>query len=510
MTTILKFLNDWLDITIGGLISIFNGILEIFNLPKYFKLFGQYGKDFNWWQWLVAIVMLIIIIVLLVAVVFLISYYAKKIARLRSKDVSNQDLIDEIAALNHEIVQMSKEKDKILGLKISQYGLKDGEAVLYDEEGNPIFNEDANKGMLADGESRFYKLAEVDQEYENYQPPEFDTTISLQDLCDRLRNFACSQHQLYYDIRIIRLYIAALATTRLIILQGISGTGKTSLPYVAGKFFQNDVTIASVQPSWRDRTELFGYFNEFTKRFNETELLKRMYEATYTNDVYFAILDEMNISRVEYYFAELLSVYEMPTHDKWVIDIVPSGWPNDPKHLDKGSFRLPDNMWFVGTANNDDSTFAISDKVYDRAIPININAKGQAFDAPMTEPLRVDYHHLVEMFDKAKVDHAVSQDTLDKIEKLDDYVIEHFRLAFGNRIVKQLNEFVPAYVACGGTELDGIDYVLTNKILRKFESLNLSYIRDEVDGLIEFINKLFGQENMKESKEFLENLKKLF
>ena len=65
-------------------------------------------------------------------------------------------------------------------------------------------------------------------------------------------------------------------------------------------------------------------------------------------------------------------------------------------------------------------------------------------------------------------------------------------------------------MACGGTEIDGLDYVLANKILRKFESLNLSYIRDEVDGLVSYLNELFGEENMGESKEFLLRLKKLF
>ena len=96
-----------------------------------------------------------------------------------------------------------------------------------------------------------------------------------------------------------------------------------------------------------------------------------------------------------------------------------------------------------------------------------------------------------------------------KIEELDDYVIEHFRLAFGNRIVKQLKEFVPAYVGCGGTEIDGIDFVLAKKVFRKFESLNLSFIRDEIDGLITYLNKHFGKANMNECKEYLMLLKKL-
>jgi hypothetical protein len=272
----------------------------------------------------------------------------------------------------------------------------------------------------------------------------------------------------------------------------------------------NPATIASVQPSWRDRTELFGYFNEFTKRFNETEVLKKMYEATFNDNIYLTVLDEMNIARVEYYFAEMLSILEMPSRKNWIVDLVPSGWPSDPKHVVKGRFNLPVNMWFVGTANNDDSTFAVSDKVYDRAIPININTKGIPFEAPDTDKLFVSASYIESLFKKAQEEHKVKQENLTKIEKLDDYVIQHFRLAFGNRIVKQLKEFVPAYVACGGTEIDGLDYVLANKILRKFESLNLSYIRDEVDGLVSYLNELFGEENMGESKEFLLRLKKLF
>ena len=92
---------------------------------------------------------------------------------------------------------------------------------------------------------------------------------------------------------------------------------------------------------------------------------------------------------------------------------------------------------------------------------------------------------------------------------MDDYVIEHFRIAFGNRIVKQLRDFVPAYVGCGGTEIDGLDYVLARKVFRKFESLNLSYIRDEIDGLCAYIDELFGEENMGECKSYLRMLKKL-
>src|SRR5574344_3123056 len=282
----------------------------------------------------------------------------------------------------------------------------------------------------------------------------------------------------------IRLFLSSLASTKLVILQGISGTGKTSLAYAWGKYIKRDAVIASVQPSWRDRTELFGYFNEFTKKFNETEVLRKMYEASYKDIVYLTILDEMNIARVEYYFAEMLSILEMPSRDEWVIDLVPNVWPDDPKKLADGKLKLPDNMWYIGTINNDDSTFMVTDKVYDRAMPIDINDKGQAFDAPYTENLSLSSKYLETLFDAAKATYHVSQDNMDRMEKMDNYVIEHFRMAFGNRIVKQLRDFVPVYMACGGKEIDAIDFVVCHKILRKFEQLNLSFIRDEIDGFI--------------------------
>ncbi|MDY4813858.1 MAG: hypothetical protein SO152_08440, partial [Ruminococcus sp.] len=267
--------------------------------------------------------------------------------------------------------------------------------------------------------------------------------------------------------------------------------------------------ITPVQPSWRDRTELFGYFNEFTKRFNETELLRAMYEDTYNENIYLVVLDEMNIARVEYYFAEMLSILEMPDKDEWVISIVPNVWPDDPKHFEQGNFKLPPNMWYLGTANNDDSTFAIADKVYDRAMPIDIDSKGTPFTAPDTEPVVMNYRYFEQLFENAKKQTPVSQELLDKLNLLDDYVIEHFRIAFGNRIMRQIQSFTPCYVACGGKEIDGLDYVLARKIFRKFESLNLSYIRDEIDGLVAYMDHLYGAENMGESKAYLRRLQKM-
>lgn len=503
-----EFIKAFLSVLWKGISSIFTGIFggifQMFNFPKYFAVFKTYSANWNAGEWIGAVLIAVLTFAILIAIVWLVVWGIIRIVGKLRKKVTNQDLVDEIHNLKKQIIRLSQEKDRILAMKVNAIG---DPSVVEGEEGE---DQGDAEGKIKEGESRFYKLTEIDKLYENYMEPIYDDEITLEELCDRFRNFACANLHLYYEKRIIRLFFAGFATTRLLVLQGISGTGKTSLPYAAGQFLDNPTTIASVQPSWRDRTELFGYFNEFTKRFNETEVLKKMYEATWNHNIYLTVLDEMNIARVEYYFAEMLSILEMPSRENWVVDLVPSGWPNDPKHIVKGRFKLPENMWFIGTANNDDSTFAISDKVYDRAIPININSKGVPFDAPLTEKLYISSTHLENMFHKAQEEHKVGQDVLDKINTLDDYVIEHFRLAFGNRIVKQLKEFVPAYVGCGGTEIDGIDYVLANKILRKFESLNLGYIRDEIDGLIDFLSELFGEDNMQESKEYLQRLKKLF
>ena len=92
----------------------------------------------------------------------------------------------------------------------------------------------------------------------------------------------------------------------------------------------------------------------------------------------------------------------MPDPAEWELDqafqesraFLPNVWSTDPVRLDKGKLRIPQNIWYIGTANNDDSTFTISDKVYDRAQPINLDAKGVAFDAPDTPPMNLSFSNV--------------------------------------------------------------------------------------------------------------------
>ena len=357
---------------------------------------------------------------------------------------------------------------------------------------------------------RFPKLDLIDRKYMHYVEPKFDDEITLERFCEGYRNFASSQMHLYYTMEIVRRFVAGMASSHIMILEGISGTGKTSLPYSFSRYLANPATIVSVQPNFRDRTELLGYFNEFSKRFNETEFLRALYEANYRDEPCLIVLDEMNLARIEYYFAEMLSVLEMPSKDEWIVDLVPTGWQGDPVKLIDGKIRINPNIWFVGTANNDDSTFTITDKVYDRAMPIELNERAAAFEAQDQPAVHVTAEHLSDMFDKAKEMYPLSDGMQEKLNKLDSYLQTRFKLAIGNRIIKQMNDFVPVYVATGGTEQDAIDYILSRKVLKKFESLNLSFVRDEIKGLIAYIEKVFGKTGMKDSKDYLTRIQNLY
>ena len=532
MDTFIRFLYEFMSVFFGGIIKIFqgfvSGILQMFDINGYISVVSLYRKDFKMSEWILVVIAIIIIVVMLVLIVLIIWFLIRKYLKFRKTVVEQESMLEEIGNLQKEVIKLSDEKDKLLAMKVSQLGLKptniDGsEAEVLGEEdvstasGDDVEGEDGEEGenkvnnklKIDDPNARFSKLHAIDVEFMNYQVQNYNNTFTLEELVETFRNFAASKLHLYYTTDMMRLFISGMSATRLIILQGISGTGKTSLAYAWGKFIKKDAIIASVQPSWRDRTELFGYFNEFTKKFNETDVLKGMYEAGYTDDVYITVLDEMNIARVEYYFAEMLSILEMPSRDEWIIELVPSVWDNDPIKLTNGKLKIPPNMWYIGTINNDDSTFAVTDIVYDRAMPIDINEKFPPFEPIETDAMNINASYLEGLFDKAKASNPLSAEMEKKINEMDDYVIKHFRIAFGNRIVKQMKDFVATYVDCGGTEVNGVDYYIARKILRKFEQLNLAYIRDEIDGFVEYLDKTFGKENFNECKEYLLRLKKM-
>lgn len=560
MSEFLSFAWELLAKVVYNIVAVFASILNlfIFGWVDYFNIFLTYFNTFDLVGKIGAVLLFALLIAIPVLIAIIVVRRWKLHRALKSDTSDNKTLYREIGRLNKQVLDLMDEKNKLLALKVNAMGGTQripyvGASALTDDfiptvanvvgggsaaggEGAGVVAGSASLSLDGDSVSgaaaamakatveaktlaeekeislatRFPKLSQVDLKYRDWQPPAYDNDITLEHFVEGYREFACNEMGLYYSSEVVRRFVAGMAASKLLILEGISGTGKTSLPYSFSRYIDNPATIVSVQPSYRDRTEVLGYFNEFSKRFNETEFLRALYEAGLREDPSLIVLDEMNLARVEYYFAEILSVLEMPSHDEWVLDLVPTAWAGDPKALNGGKITVPDSLWFVGTANNDDSTFTITDKVYDRAIPIELNERADSFECPHHERVHVTSDHLQYLFQKAKVEHVVSEELLEKMHKLDQYLQTRFRLAFGNRIIKQMYDFIPVYVACGGTELGGMDYIIARKVLKKFESMNVSFVRDEMSGLIEYIEKTFGEGGLPDSISYLLRIQNMY
>lgn len=564
MSEFLKFAYEVLSQVVYNIVTWLAGFLTLFitGWVQYFNIFFTYFPTLSITGKILSVILMLILISIPILLIVIIVRHAILRHQLKTDKSDNAALYKEIGRLNKQVLSLMDEKNSILALKVNAMGGTEripymGASALTDDviptvdavtnsasaasaanlnmplpgtaalaaaaaqshgklstgtsvgAGAPIVQAVLSEAKL-NIEHRFPKLTLVDEKYAALTPPEYDNEISLQEFAEGYRRYAASQMKLYYTPEIVRRFVAGMAASKLLILEGISGTGKTSLPYSFSRYLSNPSTIVSVQPSFRDRTELLGYFNEFSKRFNETEFLRALYEANYRPDPTLIVLDEMNLARIEYYFAEMLSVLEMPNKDEWVLDLVPTAWDGDPVKMDGGKIHVADSTWFIGTANNDDSTFTITDKVYDRAMPIELNERADAFECELQPHCNVTAEHLEYLFQKAQVDYPISDELMNKMQKLDNYLITRFKLSFGNRIMKQLYDFIPVYVACGGTELGGMDYIVARKVLKKFESMNVTFVRDEITGLITYIDKLFGKAEMQDSKAYLRRIQNLY
>lgn len=350
---------------------------------------------------------------------------------------------------------------------------------------------------LDDREKVFPSLSKMDEEYEGYEIERIETDdYSLEEICVKFRNYLAKVEELYFDIETIRYFVSGFGASHFMILEGLSGTGKSSLPRYFAKFLNANLLFLPVQATWRDKTNLVGYFNDFAKNYTETEFLVGLYHGNYNPDmIHFYVLDEMNISRVEYYFADFLSVLEYPVPE-WRLQIM--NLPYNflpPAKLQNGVIQIPENSYFVGTANKDDSTFTIADKVYDRAITIDFDNR----NIPFTVEEEADTIHLSqskfkELFDgaKKKVEFKMTEEDFNKLHTVTDYIYEQFDVTFGNRILNQIIEIVPIYCACGGKKEEALDFLVSRKVISKLEGRFEEYVKNALKELLNLIQKTYG------------------
>lgn len=311
---------------------------------------------------------------------------------------------------------------------------------------------------------------------------DFRASIELEEVPD-LKHFAQElQHRiaqaedsvaLFYPLEDIRVLLGGLAMSQLHVFQGISGTGKTSLAKAFAKAMGGFCTDIAIQAGWRDRDDLLGHYNAFERRFYEKDCLQALYRAQtprWQDTCNVILLDEMNLSRPEQYFAEFLSALEKNNKDERLISLSETALPNAPSMLKDGrKILVPDNVWFIGTANHDETTNELADKTYDRAHVMTLPKQDHRFEVKGMEPNSFSFRSLQKAFDQACAGHQRTvRDLLDRLtdDNFAKQLGSHFGLGWGNRFEKQALRFIPVMLATGAADGEALDHLLSTRMMR--------------------------------------------
>jgi len=340
----------------------------------------------------------------------------------------------------------------------------------------------------------FVSCSDMDKEFEEAPLNESQNTINKGWINSIQQAIAqVTVNELYYDSNTIRSFIAGLSMSRFSILQGISGTGKTSLPKAFAEAIGGSYGIVEVQSGWKDRQDLIGYYNTFEKKYYEGKFLKLLYKAgtpKYRNNPFFIILDEMNLSHPEHYFADMLSIMEETDPDKQILTVSDKvkDIPKLMLELSEGDIglKIPQNVWFIGTANHDETTLQFAPKTYDRA---NI----------LEMPINIDRFEIKSIdFSKVQITNETFLSFIKPSKFSDDSIMGYLNgdfkticnklgIGWGNRLEKQIKLFIPVFKSLEGNIADALDHIIASKILRSLkgrydlQETTLKEMKDELD-----------------------------
>ena len=292
--------------------------------------------------------------------------------------------------------------------------------------------------------------------FERRQPAEISITEMewLDKICSN-----CEDAGIVFNKRLLYSFHTALKTadwSPITVLAGVSGTGKSLLPEYYCRFGGIYFMSMAVQPDWDSPQSLFGYFNSVDNRFNATTLIRAMVqfssaddqvrkESNLSDSMFIVLLDEMNLAHVELYFSDMLSKLERRRNSDDEIDVeidLGAGMPKYP-------LELNDNILWVGTMNEDETTKALSDKVLDRGNLIS-------FPRPK-EFIRRAKANSVEaaaMLQKSKWQEWLSDNVIEKtqfVERIDKYkkgleaineAMEFAGRALGHRVWQSVENYM--------------------------------------------------------------------
>jgi len=247
-----------------------------------------------------------------------------------------------------------------------------------------VFNLEKRDKLLLEGLPAWAgdgnELAPQMQALVNQEQSGGELTTSFEDIKQRVAELG-----LRIDERLLRRYHLALETRKFVILSGVSGTGKTWLTQAYAEAINAEYQLVPVAPNWTTNEDLLGYFNPINQNYHDTEFsrflkaaateYKQAQEEERPAKPYHLVLDEMNLARVEYYFAKFLSAMEVRMREGTAPIELGSN-----EEIGKSEVLLTPNLYFIGTVNVDETTHGFADKVYDRAQLIELTVDRQQLE----------------------------------------------------------------------------------------------------------------------------------
>ena len=336
------------------------------------------------------------------------------------------------------------------------------------------------RGLIgrAGSQSPFPACINIDEDQEHQRDGRTEDIGNLQGLAEDIRQRIAYDDELYYSEADIRSFIGGLAMGRLILLQGISGTGKTSLPLAFARAVGTKASVIEVQAGWRDPQDLVGHYNAFEKRFYEKEFLKALYRAgtpRWQDTIQIVLLDEMNLSYPEQYFSDMLSALELDRdREEQRLTLMTHSVESAPARLkDGGWLPIAPNVWFVGTANHDETTMDFADKTYDRSHVMEFPHRPETFKAKRPEPQSpVSFRAFQDAIESAVEKRA---EEAKQVREHFEYnlrrpLADHFEIGWGPRLDRQMARYVPVVCEAGSTVGEAADHLLAMRLLRKLKS----------------------------------------
>lgn len=285
---------------------------------------------------------------------------------------------EEFARLQEQVVELEALRNENTILRASNETLYDSVT----QKDEIIARQDAQIKRLtaadptpADREKRMESLRASYLGEHAFNAVETEADESLDELAwlDRI-DANCKEYGFAIQRRLLHAFHTSIKISNrspLTMLAGVSGTGKSELPRLYGAFGGFNFINVAVQSNWDSQESLLGFFNSIDNKFDAQPLLRFLFECTerYANNMAIVLLDEMNLSHVEYYFADFLSKLE--TRRSSSDENLPKIYVNLGAGVEPYGLELKRNVLWCGTINPDETTKTLSDKVLDRGIVIN-------------------------------------------------------------------------------------------------------------------------------------------